>query len=264
MVRLKNVLVFFWSLGLMLSLAACQGRVTVTATRPVFNSALRSVSVAPVADHPGAFLMTVSYDYDHSEGLFGITCTYPDGSGLQPIVAPVPLQSYGSTPLTLTLQKAGDYAVSCEDGSHSAATRFTVTQAQAGAALVTPITFNTSGTRETYARDGKTSCASLDLVTLEIAADGTARLSTLGKAYIDTAHCLEDIYSSESWNVLGTMDPATHSITFQTCNTGGFTTAGSISYKDGQVSGEVTCFWKTSDPAGRPAMRLVVPAGVAP
>jgi hypothetical protein len=79
---------------------------------------------------PNEFLLEVDYYKEVGDNEFKISCNVPNSDGSMKTIS---LEALGVTGIdihteTLNVQKAGTYTVNCDDGSHSAAASFTVTE----------------------------------------------------------------------------------------------------------------------------------------
>ena len=50
--------------------------------------------------------------------------------------------------------------------------------------------------------------------------------------------------TDETWYLNGTANPADQTVTFTSCNNGGFTGSGVVSYAGGTLTGDATCTYK--------------------
>lgn len=102
-----------------------------------------------------------------------------------------------------------------------------------------PQTFTGEGVKNDYSSDGAV-CVVYQPVTLMLKGDGTAELTTVGADIIDHTNCTAGT-SQETWYMNGLVDITAQTVTFQTCNFGRFTAAGSLSFAQGVLAGEVSC-----------------------
>ena len=104
-------------------------------------------------------------------------------------------------------------------------------------------------------------CHSNDPVTLVIDSKGIATLSTTGPVFVDHINCTKDPSGFEAtYTIDGTADPDTKVVTFNSCNNGGFSAEGQISYGGDKPVGTISCKWIKGDSAGNIKMTLNVPA----
>jgi hypothetical protein len=100
--------------------------------------------------------------------------------------------------------------------------------------------------RTSYGSSVDASCVVQQQATLTVHEDGTAELATTGAVFVDHYNCTPG-EGQETWVVNGTADLATETVTFASCNFGGFDAAGSMTYSNGVLYGEVTCFTKNGE-----------------
>jgi hypothetical protein len=125
---------------------------------------------------------------------------------------------------------------------------------------MTPIHLETTGDRTSFS--GEYSCKATDTVLLIVDEDGVATLSTTGPVFVDYINCTPDSSGFQAtYNIVGLADPDGLLITFTSCNEGGFSAEGEISYRDDKPVGHVDCTHSTGDQAGELAISLWVPAG---
>lgn len=115
-----------------------------------------------------------------------------------------------------------------------------------------PQTFTGEAVKNDFASDGAV-CLVYQPFTLVVKDDGAAELSTVGADVIDHANCMAGS-SQETWYINGVVDAAAQVINFQTCNFGRFTAAGSLSFGQGLLVGQVSC----TNPEGIKFITLVI------
>lgn len=129
--------------------------------------------------------------------------------------------------------------------------------------IATPALFKATGNRTSFS--GEYSCAATNSVILSVGEDGIANLSTTGPVFVDYINCTVDPSGFEdTYAILGVSNIDTHEITFTSCNEGGFTAKGTISFLDGKLNGSVSCIYTTGDDAGKTRMTLTVPSILSP
>jgi predicted porin len=79
-------------------------------------------------------------------------------------------------------------------------------------------------------------------MTLTLRGDDLAELVTTGPSVTDHYNCTTS--TNETWYANGTTNTLDQTVTFTSCNFGGFSAEGTISFEDGTLSGYVTCFFK--------------------
>lgn len=111
----------------------------------------------------------------------------------------------------------------------------------------TPLTFMGNAIKTDYASSGQ-GCDVAVIAMLTVNPDGTAELSTTGPDIIDHYNCQTG--SDETWYINGTADSLNQTVTFATCNFGGFTAKGILSYAGAKnLGGTVSCFYKNGTQA---------------
>jgi hypothetical protein len=129
-----------------------------------------------------------------------------------------------------------------------------------GAQKMKPEKFTTDGDRNAFS--GEYSCQTTDIVLLIIDEDGVATLSTTGTVFVDYINCKADPSGFQAtYNIVGLADPDSKLITFTSCNEGGFSAEGTISYQSGKPVGNVSCTYVKGDSKGKIAFMLWVPSG---
>jgi len=128
-----------------------------------------------------------------------------------------------------------------------------------GTEKMKPQHFETTGDRTTYS--GDYSCESQDDVSLDIDENGIAHLSSTGPVFVDHINCtLDPSGFRDTYTIDGLADPDTQQVTFTSCNEGGFTAEGMVTYRNGSPIGDVSCKYTKGDSAGQLAIMLWVPA----
>jgi hypothetical protein len=83
-------------------------------------------------------------------------------------------------------------------------------------------------------------------VTLVVRGDSTAELNATGPSIIDHIN-RTPATSDETWMIADKADEASKTVTFESCNGGGFSASGSMTYSGGVLSGEVSCYNKNGE-----------------
>jgi hypothetical protein len=94
--------------------------------------------------------------------------------------------------------------------------------------------------KDDFSSDG-ISCPIQVWIQLVVNSDGTAVLSTTGPNITDHYNCTPN--GEETWYINGTADAANQLVTFTSCNFGGFTAIGSVTYSGNLISGAVSCYY---------------------
>lgn len=129
----------------------------------------------------------------------------------------------------------------------------------AGEKKMTPEKFETNGLRMAYSGDYY--CFNNDPIILSIDSDGVATLTTTGPVFIDYINCTLDPSGFKiTYTINGIANPDTQVITFTSCNEGGFSADGAISYKDQNPKGQVSCIHSSGEEKGDIAITITVPA----
>ena len=257
-----------WSLLISLVCLSLACALVHSAVDPSGAMRVESVDVAP-AEGSGPFTASVGLPaHTQSDTLH---CYIPNGPGggqktVYKGMVPAADQSRILT-FEFTLTEPGSYELYCTavDRGITAKTSFTVTAAPANApaaanppANALPLKINGSGQRMDFS--GDYSCTSTDQVILDIKADGSAELETIGPSWLDHVNCKKyDDARQEAYFIDGTANLTDETVTFASCNNGGFDAQGSLKYSGVVLSGEVTCLWKQGDTAGKPLMKLTMP-----
>jgi hypothetical protein len=109
-----------------------------------------------------------------------------------------------------------------------------------------PVAIEGTAILSSYSSGNESNCQAEIQAVLRIPGDGTASLTTTGPSFIDHINCTTSD-SNETWITDGIDNPTEQIVRFTTCNGGGFTAEGQISYKDGVIVGKITCFFKNGD-----------------
>ena len=129
-----------------------------------------------------------------------------------------------------------------------------------GSQTMTPVRLETTVDRISFS--GEYSCQATDSAMLVIDKDGVATLSLTGIVYVDYINCTPDPSGFQATYIItGLADPDSWLITFTSCNEGGFSAEGSLSYRDNKPVGNVSCTHLTGADAGKIAIMVWVPAG---
>ena len=127
-----------------------------------------------------------------------------------------------------------------------------------GAQKMQPVKFTTTGDRVTFS--GEYSCTTKDKVFINVDENGVATLTTTGPVFVDHINCVVDPSGFEAtYNIVGLADPDSKLITFTSCNEGGFSAEGTVSYQDDKPVGNVSCTFVKGDSAGKVAFMLWIP-----
>ena len=102
------------------------------------------------------------------------------------------------------------------------------------------LTITGSGTKLDFSGDG-VSCQVPATAVLLVNPDGTARLTSVGLDIIDHYNCKGD--NDETWYIDGTADNFSQTAGFASCNFGGFSAEGAVTYADQKLLGTVSCFY---------------------
>jgi hypothetical protein len=103
-------------------------------------------------------------------------------------------------------------------------------------------TFQGLGRMTSFGSSADVFCQVDQPVTLTVHSDGSAELSTTGPSFIDHINCTTS--TDVTWYINGTVGSADQSAIFTSCNNGGFTGTGEVSFEGGILSGDVTCSYK--------------------
>ncbi len=99
-----------------------------------------------------------------------------------------------------------------------------------------------SGSKASFGPSPDISCQVTQPAALTLHGDGTAELVTTGPSFIDHYNCTTG--TDETWYINGSVNAADQTVTFSSCNDGGFTANGVVSFEGGTLSGNVTCIYK--------------------
>lgn len=140
--------------------------------------------------------------------------------------------------------------------SASAAVEPAASASGAGAATQ-PIVVKGSGTWTDYGSDGA-ACTAPATVTLTVKADTSAEMAVLGPMFVSHVPCTQsDPASTVQYLLAGTASG--ESVTFASCNSGGFDATGSVTYAGGSLAGQASCISKSGSAAGKPAFGVSIP-----
>lgn len=106
-----------------------------------------------------------------------------------------------------------------------------------------PQTFQAAGIKTCFAASSEASCQMAAALVLSVRGDGTAELSSTGPSIIDHDNCVAGS-SDETWYANGTVSEGDQTVIFSSCNFGGFSASGEMSFSADQLSGEVSCLTK--------------------
>lgn len=120
---------------------------------------------------------------------------------------------------------------------------------------VTPLTIEAEGVKVSYGPES-TQCEVEQTIILAIRNDVTAELSATGPDIVDHYNCTAS--GEETWYVNGVADPTSETVTFSSCNFGGFSASGTMTYGGGRLSGEVACIDKNGGKAVTLTADLIV------
>lgn len=119
-------------------------------------------------------------------------------------------------------------------------------------------TLRTTAKKIAYSSSVEGSCAAAQEVILSIRADGAAQMQLSGEGFVDYTNCTPS-EGAEAWFIDGTVDFAAETVTFNSCNAGGFSASGQVSFAGGAVAGEVSCAWMEGSAAGKTAAYFAIP-----
>ena len=223
---------------------------------------VESVDVAPVEGN-GVFTASVALTAHTEEDT--LSCYIPPSKSVYNQSVP-PSNTSSILTFVFTMTEPGNYQLYCTAMKLgiSGKAAFTVTGADApesgnptpGGETVQPVQVNGAGQKTDYS--GNYSCSAAATLLLKVNADGSAVLEATGPGFIDHINCTQSA-SLEGWFIAGSVNPGTETVSFTSCNNGGFTAQGTISYVDGILSGEVTCLNKSGSDAGKPAVKITAP-----
>jgi hypothetical protein len=231
---------------------------------------VESVDVEP-KEGSGKFTASVAMPANNDED--SLSCYIPNatGSGQMTVYQQTVPPSDKSRILTFdfTVTEPGSYKLYCTPGKRmvSGKTTFNVVappaeevppaQPPSGAQ---PVKITGAGTRASLSSDEQYSCSAAVDVILVVRADGSAVLSSTGPHFYDHINCTQGAAEDRvSYTIDGTADPTNETVTFTTCNDGGFKAQGKVSYAGGALSGTVACLYNRGDQAGKTDMRLTMP-----
>lgn len=226
----------------------------VTLRPSAAKTGIQGVSVDP-AKGSGTFTIKINYTHRLGDPVQPVVCTAAgDEHTLQPSDDP------GDQVMVLPIWmvEPGNYTATCSskaDDAYSAVFEVIVpneTPQEKPSTGAQPVKIETTGVKFIY--PDISTCTSDQLVTLTVNADGTATLTAAGPGIKNMETCEKDVVN-EVYYMDGTADPATETVTFSTCNNGGFKAVGQVSYAGRKVTGEVTCAFTD----GQVRIRLKVP-----
>jgi hypothetical protein len=116
-----------------------------------------------------------------------------------------------------------------------------------------PLGFQASGNKTSYAASVHGSCQAQGAMRLTVYGDGAAELVATGPGFVDHINCTASS-SIETWIIEGKVDQASQTVTFESCNGGGFHASGRMDFGSGSPVGTVTC----SNKKGEKAVMLVI------
>ncbi|MBI5294969.1 MAG: hypothetical protein HY869_05800 [Chloroflexi bacterium] len=129
-----------------------------------------------------------------------------------------------------------------------------------GSQTMNPVQLTTTGDRTSFS--GDYACQATDSVLLYIDKDGIATLSITGIVFVDYINCTPDASGFQAtYTLMGLADPDSWLVVFTSCNEGGFSAEGTISYRDNKPVGSVSCTRLTGPDAGKVAMHVWIPSG---
>jgi hypothetical protein len=259
----RILVVFLVTLALFISLA-CE---LVNAMTNPGEMRIEAVDVAP-ASQTGQFTASVAMPFHSQDG--NLYCYIFLASGKQKEVyrQTVP-GSDKSRILTFDFEvsEPGKHRLYCTSLGNgiSANTSFTVNSppaaenggdTPAGEGPQYPIKIKGSGTWRLYSNNYACSASINSLLTIN--SDGSALLEASGNGFIDHINCTKSA-SLEGWSINGTADLTSETVTFGSCNSGGFKAGGTVRYQGGSLSGKVVCLRIKGDETGKTAMDLSLP-----
>jgi hypothetical protein len=109
-----------------------------------------------------------------------------------------------------------------------------------------PVAIEGTAIQVSYSSGNESNCQAEAQAVLKVPGNGTASLTASGPSYIDHINCTTSS-SNETWIADGIDNPTEQLVSFSTCNGGGFTAEGQVSYKDGILLGKVTCYFNNGD-----------------
>ena len=103
-------------------------------------------------------------------------------------------------------------------------------------------TFQGSSSKTSFGSSADIFCQVEQPVTLTVHSDGSAELVTSGPSFIDHYNCTSG--TDETWYLNGAANSAEQTVTITSCNHGGFSGSGVISYAGGMLTGDAACAYK--------------------
>jgi hypothetical protein len=102
-------------------------------------------------------------------------------------------------------------------------------------------------------------CSAKQTILLTVRADGSAALDASGPNIVDHINCTATPGVTETWSIAGTVDPQNETVTFSSCNSGGFSASGMVKYAGDTLVGSLTCSYIKGSASGKIAMKLTIP-----
>jgi hypothetical protein len=109
-----------------------------------------------------------------------------------------------------------------------------------------PLVFQITGHKTSYGPSAGAACDAEEVMRLTLRGDGTAELVSIGPGFDDHINCVATS-SNEAWMIEGKVDEVSQSVNFESCNSGGFSASGKVTYGSGAPAGMVFCTNKNGD-----------------
>jgi hypothetical protein len=159
----------------------------------------------------------------------------------------------------------GQYTMNCyTSGGKSVFTGFTVSDNQKmnppppEVYPGQPKKINGSGQGTVFS--GDYSCSAAQDVLLVVKSDGAAELIVDGPMYDEYINCTRSASTIPmGWSITGKADFSTETVTFASCNSGGFNASGKVSYTGGVVNGTAKCIRIKGADTGKTAIYVEMP-----
>jgi hypothetical protein len=225
---------------------------------------LESLEVTP-AEGNGAFTATM-HVYAHSAEdeliCYAVKADHTSTTVYQKKLAPA-----ADTNLSFSFQNTvpGDYTLYCtpQHLSISEKATFKVLDLPPSEPVLPPAGSvspkKVNGTGQMVEDPDQYQCGVKQTILLTIRADGSAVLDSSGPNIVDHINCTPTAGMIETWSISGTVDPLTETVTFSSCNSGGFSASGAVKYAGDILAGSLTCSYIKGSSSGKIAMRLTIP-----
>jgi len=261
--RNRTLMAFF--IALALASLACELINSMTDPGPL---RVESVTVEPEQGN-GTFTASVGLTPHTDEGTLSCYIPNPADNTSKPVYEQkVPsLNTTRILTFEFTMTNPGSYTLYCTavEIGISGKDSFTVIEPPSAPVVpvqtpsgAQPVTIRSTGQRTSLSTDGQYSCSVAVDVVLVVQADGTAEMSATGPGFSDHINCTQ-MEGLLQHTLTGTANPAGETVSFTSCNNGGFDAQGTVSYAGGKLSGEAACLWNRGDAAGKTDMRLTLP-----